>query len=77
MHKNWDNLREHRIYGYMNLAEFEHFQQAINLTGKQQATCVREFLLAQSDIIINRNKKNHKPPTVNYQFPDRYFTVQY
>lgn len=76
MYKNWDNVRDYRIYGYLNQKEHDLLEQAIQITGKQKAVCVREMIVAQSEIIINKhNQKISGSQTVQYRFPDRYFTV--
>lgn len=78
MYKNWDNVRDYRVYGYLNQKEHDLLEQVIDITGKQKAVCVREMIVAQSEIIINKhNQKPTKSQTVQYSFPDRYFTVQY
>lgn len=76
MYKNWDNVRDYRIYGYLNQKEHDLLEKAIQITGKQKAVCVREMIVAQSEIIINKhNQKSSGNQTVQYRFPDRYFTV--
>lgn len=52
-HKNWDNVRDNRIYGYLNQAELDLFYEAVHSTGLQRATAVRAFVLAQSRLIVD------------------------
>ncbi|WP_019519359.1 hypothetical protein [Faucicola boevrei] len=76
MYKNWDNVRDYRVYGYLNQKEHDLLEQVIDITGKQKAVCVREMIVAQSEIIINKhNQKPIKNQAVEYRFPDRYFAV--
>lgn len=76
MYKNWDNVRDYRVYGYLNQKEHDLLEQVIDITGKQKAVCVREMIVAQSEIIINKhNQKPSECQTVEYRFPDRYFTL--
>lgn len=76
MYKNWDNVRDYRIYGYLNQKEHDLLEQAVQITGKQKAVCVREMIVAQSAIIIKNNTaKQATNQTVQYRFPDRFFTV--
>lgn len=81
-HKNWDNVRDHRLYGYMNQKELDQFLEAMRLRDMdQQATAVRMFVTEMSEqIIITHRQKQFKQqqvviPTVNYQFPGGKFTV--
>lgn len=81
-HKNWDNVRDHRLYGYMNQKELDAFLEAMRLRDiGQQATAVRMFVSEMSEQIIIDNRQNQfKPqqiviPTVNYHFPGGKFTV--
>lgn len=81
-HKNWDNVRDHRLYGYMNQKELDQFLEAMRLRDLgQPATAVREFLTEMSEqIIITHRQKQFKQqqvviPTVKYQFPSGRFTV--
>ena len=81
-HKNWDNVRDHRLYGYMNQKELDAFLEAMRLRDiGQQATAVRMFVSEMSEqIIINHRQNQFKPqqiiiPTVNYHFPGGKFTV--
>ncbi|PAT63123.1 hypothetical protein [Psychrobacter sp. JB193] len=81
-HKNWDNVRDHRLYGYMNQKELDQFLEAMRLRDLgQPATAVREFLTEISEqIIITHRQKQFKQqqvviPTVKYQFPSGKFTV--
>lgn len=60
MYKNWDNVRDYRIYGYLNQKEHDLLEQAIQITGKQKAVCVREMIVAQSEIIINKHNHGEK-----------------
>lgn len=76
MYKNWDNVRDYRVYGYLNQKEHDLLEQAVHITGKQKAVCVREMIVAQSEIIIKNNTpKQATNQTVQYRFPDRFFTV--
>lgn len=81
-HKNWDNVRDHRLYGYMNQKELDQFLEAMRLRDMdQQATAVRMFVTEMSEqIIITHRQKQFKQqqvviPTVSYQFPGGKFTV--
>ncbi|WP_201556262.1 hypothetical protein [Psychrobacter sp. 72-O-c] len=81
-HKNWDNVRDRRLYSYMNDPEHERFEFAMRLAGiSQEATAIRQFLLAHSDqIIIKHDSKNFKPSshaiaTVKLLFPSGKYTV--
>ena len=81
-HKNWDNVRDHRLYGYLNQKELDQFLEAMRLRDMgQQATAVRTFVTEMSEqIITNHRQKQFKQqqviiPTVNYQFPGGKFTV--
>lgn len=80
--KNWDNVRDHRLYGYLNQKELEQFLEAMRLRDMgQPATAVREFVTEMSEqIIITHRQKQFKQqqvviPTVKYQFPSGSFTV--
>lgn len=80
-YKNWDNVRDHRIYAYMNQAEMDKFLQAMKLQDmEQQATAARQMIIERSQQIIieSRKQSNRSKPvktTVNYQFPSGEFTV--
>lgn len=76
-HKNWDNVRDNRIYGYLNQAELDLFYQAVNSTGLQRATAVRAFVLAQSRLIIDNNAKAQQAPTAKKRYfcPDSEFLL--
>ena len=81
-HKNWDNVRDRRLYSYMNDPEHDRFEFAMRLAGiSQEATAIRQFVLEHSDqIIINsqRDKFKQKPVTVStvkLRFPSGKFTV--
>lgn len=81
-HKNWDNVRDNRIYGYLNQHEIDDFLEAMRLRDMdQQATAVRTFVVEHSkQIIIEHHQKQFKQqqvviPTVKYQFPGGKFTV--
>lgn len=81
-HKNWDNVRDHRLYGYLNQKELDQFLEAMRLRDMgQQATAVRQFVIERSEqIIISRRQDQFKQeqiiiPTVKYQFPSGKFTV--
>lgn len=80
--KNWDNVRDHRLYGYMNQKELDQFLEAMRLRDLgQPATAVREFLIERSEQIIITHRQNQFKqqqvviPTVKYQFPSGKFTV--
>lgn len=81
-YKNWDNVRDHRIYAYMNQAEKEAFFEAMRIRDiEQQATAARQMIVERSQQIIVESRKQSnrsKPPktTVNYQFPHGTYTVQ-
>lgn len=81
-HKNWDNVRDRRLYSYMNDPEYQRFEFAMRLAGiSQSATAIRLFLLEHSDqIIIEHDRKKFKQkdvavPTVKLQFPCGKYTV--
>ncbi len=81
-HKNWDNVRDHRLYGYLNQKEMDDFLEAMRIRDMDQpATAVREFISAMSNQIIITHRQNHfkqkqvTVPTVKYQFPSGKFTV--
>jgi len=81
-HKNWDNVRDHRLYGYINQKELDDFLEAMRIRDMdQQATAVRQFVAERSSqIIIEHRQKQFKQrqvvvPTVKYQFPGGKFTV--
>lgn len=80
-YKNWDNVRDHRVYAYMNQAEMDKFLQAMKLQDmEQQATAARQMIIERSQQIIieSRKQSNQQRPqkqTVNYQFPSGEFTV--
>ena len=79
-HKNWDNVRDHRIYAYMNVAEKDQFFEAMRIKDlSQEGTALRQFALAHAEQIIieSRKFKQKKPlsPTVTYRFPSGGFTV--
>lgn len=81
-HKNWDNVRDHRLYGYMNQKELDEFLEAMRIRDMdQQATAVRQFVIERSQqIIISHRQDQFKQeqviiPTVKYQSPGGKFTV--
>lgn len=81
-HKNWDNVRDRRLYSYMNDPEHERFEFAMRLAGiSQEATAIRQFLLERSEqIIIHHAQPNFKQkdvtvPTVKLRFPSGKYTV--
>lgn len=81
-HKNWDNLRDRRLYSYMNDPEHDRFEFAMRLSGvSQEATAIRQFLLERSEqIIIKHDRANFRPkstaiPTVKLLFPSGKYTV--
>lgn len=76
-HKNWDNVRDNRIYGYLNQAELDLFYKAVNTTGLQRATAVREFVILQSQLIVDNNQNNATTPMTKKRYfcPDPSFTV--
>lgn len=52
-HKNWDDVREERIYGYLNAPEHQKLVQAMHVQGiSQRGTAVRQFLMAMCDHIL-------------------------
>lgn len=82
-HKNWDNVRDHRLYGYLNQKELEQFIEAMSIREiGQQATAVREFVTEMSNLIIIEHRKHQfkqqqvEIPTVNYHFTHGKFTVK-
>lgn len=53
-YKNWDDVRDNRIYAYLNQQELDLFLQAMQIQDiKQKATAARTFLVAHSQQIIN------------------------
>ena len=80
-YKNWDNVRDHRIYAYLNQTEMDTFLQAMQIRDmEQQATAARQMIIERSQqIIIESHKQSNRSKpvktTVNYQFPDGKFTV--
>lgn len=80
-YKNWDNVRDHRIYAYLNQAEKDAFFEAMRIKDmEQQATAARQMIVERSQQIIveSRKQSNRSTPvktTVNYQFPNSVFTV--
>lgn len=81
-HKNWDNVRDRRLYSYMNDPEHERLEFAMRLAGiSQEATAIRQFLLERSEqIIIHHDQPNFKRkevtvPTVKLRFPSGKYTV--
>lgn len=81
-HKNWDNVRDRRLYSYMNDPEHERFAFAMRLAGmSQEATAIRQFVLERSEqIIIHHDRKQFKQkevpvPTVKLHFPSGKYTV--
>lgn len=81
-HKNWDNVRDHRLYGYLNQKELNAFLEAMRLRDiGQPATAVRTFVTEMSEQIIISHRQNQfkqkqvTVPTVTYQFPSGKFTV--
>lgn len=79
-HKNWDNVRDHRVYAYMNEAEKAQFFEAMRIKDiSQQGTALRQFALAHAEqIIITSRQPIKKPktlPTVMVRFLDGASTV--
>lgn len=81
-HKNWDNVRDRRLYSYMNDPEHDRFEFAMRLAGiSQEATAIRQFVLERSEqIIIHHDQRNFKQqdvsvPTVKLRFPSGKYTV--
>ena len=81
-HKNWDNVRDRRLYSYMNDPEHQRFEFAMRLAGiSQEATAIRQFVLERSDqIIISQQQRKFKQssttvPTVKLLFPSGKYTV--
>lgn len=78
MYKNWDNLRDHRIYAYANQRELDIFLEAMRLRDmSQQGTAARQFIIERSQQIIDEHSKKNQQPsvTVNYRFPGAKFTT--
>lgn len=81
-HKNWDNVRDIRLYAYLNQKEMDKFLEAMRLQDMDQpATATRTFVIENSDrIIADHRSKQFKQPqvhvqTVKYKFPGGKFTV--
>lgn len=54
-YKNWDSVRDYRIYGYLNQSEKDIFDKAVATTGLQQATCVRQFVMGFAKKLLAEN----------------------
>lgn len=81
-HKNWDNVRDYRLYSYLNQHEMDEFFEAMRLQDMdQKSTAARTFILERSKQIIIENKQNQfrqahiTLPSVKYQFPTGDITV--
>ena len=81
-HKNWDNVRDRRLYSYMNDPEHTRFEFAMRLAGiSQEATAIRQFVLERSEqIIIHHQQRKFtrqrtSVPTVKLRFPSGKYTV--
>lgn len=61
-YKNWDDVREDRIYSYLNTQEAEKLNQACQQIGiSQKATAIRELLMRISEQIINNSNDTSLP----------------
>lgn len=70
MYKNWDNVRDRRIYAYANEQEMAQFLEAMRIQDiEQQATAARQFIIERSQQIIEQHRK--KKTAVTYQFSYR------
>lgn len=78
-YKNWDNVRDHRIYVYMNQAEMDAFLEAMRIRDMEQpATAARRMIIERSQqIIAERKSKQSKGivTTVTYQLSNGKNTV--
>ena len=64
-HKNWDDVRDHRIYAYLNQKELDLFLEAMRLQDLSQiATAARQFIIERSQQIVN-----NKTSELIYEFP--------
>ncbi len=64
-HKNWDDVRDHRIYAYLNQKELDLFLEAMRLQDlSQNATAARQFIIERSQQIVN-----NKTSELIYEFP--------
>lgn len=55
-YKNWDDVRDHRIYAYLNQKELDLFLQAMYLKNlSQNATAARQFIVERSQQVVNQN----------------------
>lgn len=64
-HKNWDDVRDHRIYAYLNQKELDLFLEAMRLQDlSQNATAARQFIIERSQQIVN-----NKTSELIYKFP--------
>lgn len=61
-YKNWDDVRDHRIYAYLNREEFELFLAAMQHQQiKQKATAARTFIVERSQHIVSGCSAYHFP----------------
>lgn len=64
-HKNWDDVRDHRIHAYLNQKELDLFLEAMRLQDlSQNATAARQFIIERSQQIVN-----NKTSELIYEFP--------
>ena len=55
-YNNWDDVRDHRIYAYLNQKELDLFLQAMYLKNlSQNATAARQFIVERSQQVVNQN----------------------
>lgn len=58
-YKNWDDVRDHRIYAYLNQKELDLFLEAMRLQDlSQNATAARKFIVERSQQIIDAQNNN-------------------
>ena len=79
-YKNWNNVRDHRIYAYLNQAEMEAFLEAMRIKDLAiQGKAARRMIVEHSQQIIAEHRKNNPQSamkqTVKYHLPHGGFTV--
>lgn len=66
-YKNWDDVRNHRVYAYLNQEELDLFMEAMRLKDiKQQATAARTFLIEHSKYIVNQHSMYYFPTSSDF-----------
>lgn len=69
-YKNWDHVRDNRIYAYLNEKEMAQFLEAMQQQDlHQNATAARQFIIERSKQIIEESKrKKQQQQTVYFLF---------